>query len=166
VGYVKEAEHQHQLLSDRVHTMVASLANRLKAAGKDRAKEAELFNRHQNEIIQAAKAHAELITWEAFTSALNKVKDPGNKQVLTWLRDLYGFTLLEQNLAWYLINGRLSSSRAEAITEYIDGRLLPRLRPYAIELVNGFGLTEDLVRTNLHIQEAQRRADLDQLVRA
>lgn len=165
VGYVKEAEHQHQLLSDRVHTMVASLANRLKAAGKDKAKEAELFNRHQNEIIQAAKAHAELITWEAFTSALNKVKNPGNKQVLTWLRDLYGFTLLEQNLAWYLINGRLSSSRAEAITEYIDGRLLPRLRPYAIELVNGFGLTEGLVRTNLHIQEAQRRADLDQLVR-
>ncbi|MDA7799398.1 hypothetical protein N8943_02140, partial [Aquiluna sp.] len=33
VGYVKEEEHQHQLLTDRVHTMVAKLANNLKTSG-------------------------------------------------------------------------------------------------------------------------------------
>lgn len=159
VGYVKDPEHQHQLLTDRVHTMVANLANKLRTSGpKDPVKEAELFNRHQNDLIQAARAHGELIMWEAFTDALPTIGDDDTRQILTWLRDLYGFTILEENLAWYLINGRLSAHRAEAITEYIDGRLLPRLRPHAVSLVDAFLLTPGLVRTTLASDERERRA--------
>jgi acyl-CoA oxidase len=165
VGFVKEQEHQHQLLTDRVHTMVAKLANALKAGGKDKLKQAELFNRYQNDIILAAKAHGELILWEAFTDALGTIKDQDSKKILTWLRDLYGFTILEENMAWYLINGRISSSRAEAITEYIDTRLLPRLRPHVISLVDAFELDESLVRSTLAKDEAERRATINTLVR-
>lgn len=159
VGFVKDPEHQHQLLADRVHTMVANLANKLRTAGpKDPVKEAELFNRYQNDLIQAAYAHGELIMWEAFTDALTTIEDADTLQVLTWLRDLYGFSVLEDNLAWYLINGRLSSNRAEAITDYIDGRLLHRLRPHAVSLVDAFLLTPGLVRTTLASDERERRA--------
>ena len=166
VGFVKDEEHQHQLLTDRVHTMVANLANKLKHAGpKDPIKQAELFNRHQNDLIKAAYAHGELIMWEAFTSGIKTVADEDSRRVLTWLRDLYGFTVLEENLAWYLINGRLSAHRAEAITDYIDGRLLPRLRPYAKDLVDGFLLTPGLVRTNLAEKERERQETATGLVR-
>ncbi|MDA2985889.1 MAG: acyl-CoA dehydrogenase [Actinomycetota bacterium] len=165
VGYVKDEEHQHQLLTDRVHTMVANIANKLKAAGSDKAKQAELFNRHQNDLIKAAKAHAELIMWEAFTSALKTIKDADSLKILNWLRDLYGFTLLEDNLDWYLINGRLSAARAEAITEYIDTRLLPRLKPHAESLVDAFELSPGLVRTTLAQDEAARQASRKNLVR-
>jgi acyl-CoA oxidase len=167
VGFVKDEEHQHQLLADRVHTMVANLANKLRHSGpKDPVKEAELFNRYQNDLILAAQAHGELIMWEAFTTALKTIEDPGSVQVLTWLRDLFGFTLLEQNLSWYLINGRLSSARAEAITDYIDGRLLPRLRPHAEALVDAFLLTPELVRTDLAMAERERQQTKSQLVRS
>jgi len=166
VGFVKEEEHQHQLLTDRVHTMVANLANKLKHSGpKDPVKQAELFNRYQNDLIKAAYAHGELIMWEAFTSGIKTVADEDSRKVLTWLRDLYGFTVLEENLAWYLINGRLSAHRAEAITDYIDGRLLPRLRPYAKDLVDAFLLTPGLVRTNLAEQERERQVAAKGLVR-
>jgi acyl-CoA oxidase len=166
VGYVKEEDSQHQLLTDRVHTMIAKLANNLKHSGpKNAQKQAELFNRYQNDLILAAKAHGELILWEAFTSALKTIEDEDSKQILTWLRDLYGFSVLEENLSWYLINGRLSSSRAEAITEYIDTRLLPRLRPHAESLVDAFLLTPGLVRTTLAADEKERQATRSQLVR-
>ncbi len=166
VGYVKDEEHQHQLLADRVHTMVANLANKLKHSGpKDPVKQAEVFNRYQNDLIEAALAHAELIMWEAFTSGLKTIEDEESRTVLTWLRDLYGFTVLENNLSWYLINGRLSAHRAEAITDYIDGRLLPRLRPYAIDLVDAFLLTPGLVRTNLAEAERERQLAANPLVR-
>jgi len=146
--------------------MVASLANKLRQAdSKDPVAQAEMFNRYQNDLILAAKAHAELIMWEAFTSALKTIEDPGSLQILTWLRDLYGFTILEQNLAWYLINGRLSSTRAEAITDYIDGRLLPRLRPHAESLVDAFLLTPELVRSTLPADERERQQNKAQLVR-
>lgn len=160
IGFVREEEHQHQLLTDRVHTMVAKLANELKHSGKKDPAEAErLFNRHQNDLIMAAKAHGELIQWEAFTSALNKIQDPQTKQVLTWLRDLFGFTLLEENLSWYMINGRLNSARAEAITDYIDGRLLGRLKPHSLDLVDCFGLTEGLIRSDLAFGAESRRRE-------
>jgi acyl-CoA oxidase len=165
VGFVKDEEHQHQLLTDRVHTMVASIANKLKAAGSDKEKQAELFNRYQNDLINAARAHTELIMWEAFTSALKTIKDADSIKILTWLRDLYGFTLLEENLSWYLINGRLSGARAEAITEYIDSRLLPRLRPHAESLVDAFLLPPELVRTTLAQDEAERQLNRQTLVR-
>ena len=162
IGFVREEEHQHQLLTDRVHTMIARLANELKHSGKKDPVEAErMFNRHQNDLIMAAKAHGELIQWEAFTSALKTIKNPETLKVMTWLRDLFGFTLLEENLAWYLMNGRLNSHRAEAITEYIDGRLLGRLKPHALDLVDAFGLSEGLIRSDLAFgAEAKRRETL------
>ncbi|HET8957645.1 MAG TPA: acyl-CoA dehydrogenase family protein, partial [Microcella sp.] len=54
VGYVRDTESQRQLLTDRVETMVAELAGRLRGASKMGKREAaELFNRHQNELIEA-----------------------------------------------------------------------------------------------------------------
>ena len=103
--------------------------------------------------------------WEAFTTALKSIRDKESLQILTWLRDLYGFTLLEENMAWYVVNGRLSSSRAEAITEYIDGRLLPRLRPHVESLVDAFLLRPELIGTNLAADEAARQASKKTLVR-
>lgn len=162
IGFVRDEEHQHQLLTDRVHTMIARLANELRHSGKkDPAVAEELFNRHQNDLIKAAKAHGELIQWEAFTSALKRIQDPSTLKVMTWLRDLFGFTLLEENLAWYLMNGRLTAHRAEAITDYIDGRLLGRLKPHALDLVDAFGLSEGLIRSDLAFgAEARRRESL------
>jgi acyl-CoA oxidase len=69
-------------------------------------------------------------------------------------------------LAWYLINGRLSADRAEAITQYIDSRLLPRLRPHAVSLVDAFELSPGLVRTTMAQDELNRRATITELVRS
>ena len=81
--------------------------------------------------------------------ARRRIEHAGTKQVLTWLRDLFGFTLIEKNLAWYLIHGRLSLQRAQAITDYIDGRLLPRLRPHALALTDAFGLQDAHIRAEI-----------------
>jgi acyl-CoA oxidase len=59
----------------------------------------------------------------------------------------------------------LSSTRAEAITDYIDGRLLPRLRPHAESLVDAFLLTPELVRSTLPADERERQQNKAQLVR-
>ncbi|MES2093769.1 MAG: acyl-CoA dehydrogenase [Actinomycetota bacterium] len=160
VGFVRDAASQRQLLTDRVETMVASLAGRLRSAQKASPVEAAaLFNANQNELIAAAAAHAELLQWEAFTEALDGITDPKTVEVLTWLRDLFGFELIERNLAWYLINGRLSARRAAAITDYIDDRLLPRLRPHALDLVTAFGFEPEHVRAAIASGAERERQD-------
>ncbi|MDL9978187.1 acyl-CoA dehydrogenase [Microbacterium sp. ASV49] len=140
------ADQQHELLAGRVQQMVADIAARLRPASKlSPAEAAAVFNENQSELIEAARAHGELLQWEAFTDAITSVTDPGTREVLTWLRDLFGLSLVEKHLAWHLINGRLSTQRAAAVSSYID-RLLTRLRPHAQDLVDAWGFEPEHVR--------------------
>lgn len=149
VAELRDADTQRSLLTDRVETMISEIAGRLREARKlSKVEAAALFNRNQNELIEAARAHAELLQWEAFTRGLARVTDPGTKQVLTWVRDLFGLGLLEKHAAWYLINGRLSPKRAQSVTAYID-RLIERLRPHAQDLVDAFGYGPEHLRAKI-----------------
>jgi acyl-CoA oxidase len=146
VGQLRDTQVQRELLTDRVETMVAEIGGRLRdARSMSAADAAALFNSQQNALIEAARAHGELLQWEAFTRALESEASSPNRQVLTWLRDLFGLELIEKHLAWYLIHGRLSPKRAQAVTSYID-RLIARLRPHAVDLVNAFGHSPAHVR--------------------
>ncbi|MFT4221028.1 MAG: acyl-CoA dehydrogenase [Microbacterium sp.] len=139
-------EQQHELLSGRVQQMVADVAAALRPARKlSPVDAAALFNAHQSELIEAARAHGELLQWEAFSDAVAGLGDSGTRQVLSWLRDLFGLWLIEKHLAWHLVNGRLSAQRAASVTRYID-RLCARLRPHAQDLVDAFGFAPEHVR--------------------
>ncbi|PYD02339.1 acyl-CoA dehydrogenase [Microbacterium esteraromaticum] len=151
-------EQQHELLTERVQQMVADIAGRLRAAGKDKVLGEKLFNENQAELIEAARAHGELLQWEAFTDAIRRVDDADTLRVLTWLRDLFGLSLIEKHLAWHMINGRLSMQRAAAVSSYID-RLCARLRPHALELVQAFGYEPEHVRAPIASGVEQQRQD-------
>jgi acyl-CoA oxidase len=160
VGYIRDTDSQRQLLTDRVQTMIAQIAGRLRNASKlPKMEAAQLFNSNQNALIEAARAHAELLQWEAFTDGVEAVEDEGTRQVLTWLRDLFGLGLIEKHAAWYLIHGRISSQRALAITSYIDDRLLPRLREHALPLVAAFEFTPELIGAPIALGGEKERQD-------
>ncbi|AEI13228.1 acyl-CoA dehydrogenase family protein [Cellulomonas gilvus] len=157
-GQLRDEATQRELLTDRVEVMVAELAAALRPASKLPADQAAaLVNAHQHELVEAARAHAERVLWEAFTRGVHAATDPGTQQVLTWLRDLFGLTLVERHLAWYLVNGRLSAGRARTVSSYID-RLLVRLRPHAQDLVDAFGYGPEHLRAPIASgAEAQRQ---------
>ncbi|MEW1804926.1 acyl-CoA dehydrogenase [Pseudarthrobacter sp. NPDC080039] len=156
---LRDEDSQRALLTDRVQTMVAEAGAALKGSKRlPQDKGAALFNRHQNELIDAAQAHAELLHWEAFTDALQRVEDPGTRKVLTWLRDLFGLSLIEKNLSWYLMNGRLSMQRARTVGGYIN-RLLEKIRPHALDLVDAFGYGDDHVRAAIATGAEKARQD-------
>jgi len=142
-------DQQHELLAGRVQQMIADIAGRLRPASKlPRDEAAALFNENQAQLIEAARAHGELLQWEAFTDAINRITDRDTLTVLTWLRDLFGLQLIEKHLAWYLINGRLSAQRGAAVSSYID-RLCARLRPHAQDLVDAFGYGPEHIRASI-----------------
>ena len=153
------ADQQHELLAGRVEQMVSDVAGRLRPATKlSKLEAAALFNANQSELIEAARAHGELLQWEAFTDAVNAIDDEDTKQVLVWLRDLFGLSMIEKHLSWFLINGRLSAQRASAVSSYID-RLCLRLRPHAVDLVNAFGYEPEHVRAPIASGAEQARQD-------
>lgn len=156
---LRDEEGQRTLLTDRVQSMVAEVGAALKGAGKlPQHQAAALFNQHQNELIEAAQAHAELLQWEAFTEALAKVDDAGTKEVLTRLRDLFGLSLIEKHLSWYLMNGRLSMQRGRTVGTYIN-RLLVKIRPHALDLVDVFGYGAEHLRAAIATGAEATRQD-------
>ncbi|WP_434994365.1 acyl-CoA dehydrogenase family protein [Arthrobacter sp. Ld5] len=156
---LRDEETQHDLLTDRVQSRVAELATALRGAkGMSQEKAAALFNDHQNELIEVAHAHAELLQWEAFTRGVHRVADPGTRQVLTRLRDLFGLCLIEKDLAWFLMNGRLSAQRARTLDGYIN-RLLVKIRPHALDLVESFGYGQEHLRSVIASGAEQERQE-------
>ncbi|WP_104110490.1 acyl-CoA dehydrogenase [Arthrobacter sp. N199823] len=156
---LKDQDTQHQMLADRVQTMVAEVAAALKEAAKlPKDKGAEVFNNNQNDLIEAARAHAELLQWEAFTAALDRITDPGTKRVMTRLRDLFGLGLIEKHLDWYLMNGRISMQRARTMSPYIN-RVLAKLRPHALDLVDAFGYGPEHLRATIATGIERERQD-------
>ncbi|WP_058593477.1 acyl-CoA dehydrogenase [Leucobacter chromiiresistens] len=172
---MRSPQAQRQLLADRVQTMIGEIALALRDATKGIAKDdrraraianENAFNAQQHKLIEAARAHGELLQWEAFTDAIEKITDAGSRQVLTWLRDLFGLGIIERNAAWYLTAGRISPHRAESVTAYVD-RLISRLRPHALDLIEPFGLTPELLRAEIATGiEAERQQEAHDYVEA
>lgn len=147
VGQLRDEDTQRDLLTDRVETMVSEMATQLRDA-KKAGNLGEVTADLQSAFIDAAIAHGELLQWEAFTDALSGIDNHDTREVLTWVRNLFGLTLVEKHLAWYLLNGRLSAARGHAVTAYVN-RLIGRLRPYAQDLVDAFGYQPEHLRAEI-----------------
>ena len=78
--------------------------------------------------------------------------------VLGWLRDVYALTVIERDLAWFVVNGRLSTARARALGTELDG-LLRRLRPHVLDLVDAWGLGDDHLRAVIATSAERTRQD-------
>nr|WP_241249125.1 acyl-CoA dehydrogenase [Agrococcus sp. KRD186] len=163
---LRDQEVQRDLLEDRVETMVADIAGRLRHAPKDQAKAAAAFNAEQHQLIEAARAWVELQQYDALSAAVERAPE-ATKKVLTHLRDLFALTIVEEHAAWHLENGRLSGARSQAVTSTIE-RLLAKLRPHALDLVAAFGLGDEHLRSHIAtgaegVRQAEAQAHYDAL---
>lgn len=163
---LRDADTQRDLLEDRVETMVADIAGRLRHAPKDQAKAAAAFNAEQHQLIEAARAWVELQHYDALAAAVDRAPE-ATKKVLTHVRDLFALTIIEEHAAWHLENGRLSGARSQAVTSTIE-RLLGKLRPHALDLVAAFGLGDEHLRSHIAtgaegVRQAEAQAHYDAL---
>ncbi|MDR7233487.1 acyl-CoA dehydrogenase [Agrococcus sp. BE272] len=144
---LRDRDVQRDLLEDRVETMVADIAGRLRHAPKDQAQAAAAFNDEQHELIEAARAWVELQQYDALAAAVERMPE-ATRKVMTHVRDLFALTIIEEHAAWHLEHGRLSGARSKAVTSTIE-RLLQKLRPHALDLVAAFGLGDEHLRARI-----------------
>src|SRR5699024_2356849 len=106
------------------------------------------FKENQFERIKASKSHARLLQWESFTNALDEVIDAETLKIMTWMRDLFALSTIDEDLGWFIEYGRISQQRARTLREYTS-RLAARLRPHAQALVDAFGYNQSHVRMDI-----------------
>ncbi|HEV6955342.1 MAG TPA: acyl-CoA dehydrogenase [Promicromonospora sp.] len=158
-GRLLDPEVQRGLIAGRYEGMVSATAMGMRPAlTADSIRAQEIFDDNQVQLLGSAAAWAELVRWDAFTTAIATMPDAGTRAVLTLLRDIYGLTVIERHLDWHLVNGRLSAGRAKAVTTTID-RLLKRLRPHVLDVVDAWGFTQEHLRAPIADGSEQERQD-------
>lgn len=158
-AWLKDTEAQRSLFADRVRTQIAEVAEALRpVAKKSQAEQARVFNENQYDLIKASKSHAELLQWESFTEALEGIQDAETKKIMTWMRDLFALSTIEQDLGWFIEYGRISQQRARILRQYTN-RLAARLRPHAQDLVDSFGYNQNHLRMDITSGVERERQD-------
>ena len=83
-----------------------------------------------------------------FVDRVAAMPDGDNKVALNLLCDLYALSTIEADRGWFMEHGRLSSQRAKAITAEISS-LCRKIRPLALDLVDAFGVPEEMRRAEM-----------------
>ena len=156
---MRSAEFQEEMLADRARIKVEEVALALRSTARmSPADAAAEVNKHQVEMLDAARAHADLVRWRAFTAGIEAMEDEGTRAVLTDVRDLFGLTAINDDLAWFLLSGMISTQRGRQIEGDLR-RLLWRLRPHVLDLVAAFDIRPGHVRAPIALGGEQERQD-------
>ena len=133
---------QVNMFEEREDYLLSSVARRLQGKSKEMS-EFDAFNAVQDHVLHAASAHIDRVVLEAFVAGIDSCEDEEARKLLELVCDLYALSVIEDDKAWYIEHGYLSTGRAKAVTRGINDRCRT-LRPYAKTLVDGFGIPEPL----------------------
>lgn len=133
---------QVNMFEEREQYLLSSVARRLQSKSKEMSA-FDAFNAVQDHVLHAASAHIDRIVLEAFVAGIDACENEEARELLGIVCDLYALTAIEEDKAWYIEHGYLSTQRAKAVTRGINDRCRA-LRPHAQTLVDGFGIPEPL----------------------
>jgi len=138
------------------HTL-AGVARRIKRGMDDGHDPFEVLNACQDHLIATARAHVHHQVLEAFAARLERCDDEAHRALLERVCDLYAVTEMDADRAWFQEHGRISSTRAKALTRTVN-RLCAELRPSAETLVDAFGIPDVVLAAPIGIRDARTTA--------
>ncbi len=141
-----DPEYQLAMYRFREEHMISGAARRLKRGIDNDMDPGEVFSRVQDHVIGAARAHMERLVLEAFVERPRALPDGDLKVALNLLCDLHALSGIEADSAWFMEHGRLSVQRSKAIRREVSS-LCRKVRPLAGDLVDAFGVPEEMLRS-------------------
>ncbi|MER7070488.1 acyl-CoA dehydrogenase [Terrabacter sp. NPDC000476] len=139
---------QLRLLRERETHLLDGLARRLRAATAPGADAYGIVNATQDHLVDAGTAHVERLVAESFAASVESCADPAARALLDRVCDLHLLSTIEAHKAWYLEHDRLSPARTKALTALVND-VCAELRPHATTLVDGFGIPDGLLTTEM-----------------
>ncbi|WP_067709788.1 acyl-CoA dehydrogenase family protein [Nocardia yamanashiensis] len=152
-GDLSRRSVQLQLFADREDYLTRTAAHRLRARAKETGP-FEAFNNAQDHILAAGTAHIERLTLEAFIDAIADIEDPETRALADTVCDLFVYTIIEENQAWFIMHRFMSVERAKAVRRGVN-ELVDRLRPQALTLIAGLGVPEKSLHAAMLAQEPE-----------
>ncbi|WP_420454392.1 acyl-CoA dehydrogenase [Rubrivirga sp.] len=147
-GHLLDPAWHRDLFERRERTLLVQVAARLKRridAGMDSF---EAFVEVQDHLLTLASAHAERRVLEDFQATVDAVEDDQRKTLLGLVCALFALEHLERDRGWFLEQNLIDAPVAKAVRTEVNA-LLHRLRPVAVELVDAFGIPDELLGSEI-----------------
>ncbi len=132
------------LFADRERDLLISAARRLKGRIDDGMDSFAAFIEVQDHLLALANAYAQRLVLESFQAAVEGAEDDELKELLGSVCALFALWHVEQDRGWFLEQHYIDAAKAKAIRKEVNA-LLGQLRPYAVSLVDGFGIPNTLL---------------------
>jgi acyl-CoA oxidase len=138
------------------HVLEGAVRRLRKNAATDGMAPFDVFNDVQDHVLRTAQAHIDRIVLEAFVAGIEGAADPGARALLEKVCDLHALWTIEQDKAWFLEHGRLTPTRAKAVTATVN-QLLRELRPHMRTLVDAFAIPDAWLACRILEEEGDRQ---------
>jgi acyl-CoA oxidase len=142
--HLRDRDFHLDAFREREDHMTAALGRRLKARMDDGMDPALAFLSVQPHVLATARAHVERVVLEQLAAAVDACSDPALVAVLGAVCDLHALARLEADRGWFLEHGQFAPAKAKAITREVTA-LCAELRPHAVDLVDAFGIPDELL---------------------
>jgi acyl-CoA oxidase len=138
------------------HLLDGAIRRLRRGAATKKDRPFDIFNDVQDHVLAAAEAHIDRIVLEAFVAGIERTTDPAARALLGRLCDLYALSTIESDKGWFLEHGRLTPTRARALTGAVND-LLRELRPHMRTLVDAFAIPEAWLNCAILREEPARQ---------
>ncbi len=136
------------LFERRERTLLVQVAARLRSRIGRGVDSFEAFVEVQDHLLTLATAHAERLVLEDFQRAVEATEDEQIQNLLRLVCALYALEHLERDRGWFLEQNLIDPPVAKAVRAQVN-TLLHRLRPVAVELVDAFGIPDELLGSEI-----------------
>ena len=137
-----------ELFERRERTLLVQVAGRLKSRIDGGMDSFEAFVEVQDHLLTLATANAERLVLASFQAAVDRAEDDKIRTVLGLLCALYALEHIEADRGWFLEQNLIDAPVAKAVRTQVNV-LLGRLRPVAVELVDAFGIPDELLGSEI-----------------
>lgn len=112
------------------------------------------WNRCLNHLLTLAESHIESVILAKFIAAVDRCQDKSSKQALKMVCDLYALERIWKDIGTYRNEDYVAPNKAKAIHRQVE-YLCFEVRGRAKELVDGFGIPDELLRAPIGLQSGQ-----------
>jgi acyl-CoA oxidase len=138
------------------HVLDGAIRRLRKGAATKKDHPFDIFNDVQDHVLKTAQTHIDRVVLEAFVAGIERTADPAAKALLSRVCDLYALSTIEADKGWFLEHGRLTPTRAKALTGAVN-QLIRELRPHLRTLVDAFAIPDAWLNCAILAEEGDRQ---------
>ncbi|MBU2997197.1 acyl-CoA dehydrogenase family protein [Cellulophaga baltica] len=151
IAHLYDSKFHKNAFEYRTRRLTYTAAMRIKNYIKKGVPSYQAFLKVQTHLLALGKAYSCELAYNTFIDFTDKINDDKNKALFVKLANLYALQEIRTNATWYLEQGYIGTTKSKAIRQRIE-RLCTELRPHIGNLVDGFGIPDDLLNAPIAIK--------------